>query len=205
MKFIDLFAGLGGFHLALRKLGHHCVFASEIDDELCALYKRNFGMQPDGSLRRSTRAISPPTTSCARVSPASRFQRRGNNWAPNASSGATFSLAMCCASYAPISPPFCLWRTLPTLSGMTADEPGKGCARHWRTYRTCTTILIAECSRPIDSVSRRFASVCSLWEAGLASVISSGRSKNMANCPSRVCSTINPETPRLSRPKSSNA
>ncbi len=51
MKFIDLFAGLGGFHLALRKLGHHCVFASEIDDELCALYKRNFGMQPDGSLR----------------------------------------------------------------------------------------------------------------------------------------------------------
>jgi DNA (cytosine-5)-methyltransferase 1 len=42
LKFIDLFAGLGGFHLALEALGHRCVFASEIDDELRNLYVQNF-------------------------------------------------------------------------------------------------------------------------------------------------------------------
>ena len=42
MKFIDLFAGLGGFHRALNALGHECVFASEINPELQELYKENF-------------------------------------------------------------------------------------------------------------------------------------------------------------------
>lgn len=42
MRFVDLFAGLGGFHIALRRLGHECVFASEIDDELRSLYVENF-------------------------------------------------------------------------------------------------------------------------------------------------------------------
>ena len=42
MRFVDLFAGLGGFHVALRRLGHECVFASEIDDELRELYCQNF-------------------------------------------------------------------------------------------------------------------------------------------------------------------
>ena len=42
MKFVDLFSGLGGFHVALRELGHECVFASEIDDELRDVYCINF-------------------------------------------------------------------------------------------------------------------------------------------------------------------
>ena len=42
MRFVDLFAGLGGFHYALRSLGHECVFASELDDELRDLYQKNF-------------------------------------------------------------------------------------------------------------------------------------------------------------------
>ncbi|MDE3096340.1 MAG: DNA cytosine methyltransferase, partial [Chloroflexota bacterium] len=48
LKFIDLFAGLGGFHLALEELGHECVFACDIDAELQALYRKNFGLEAAG-------------------------------------------------------------------------------------------------------------------------------------------------------------
>lgn len=40
--FIDLFAGLGGFHQALSALGGRCVFASELKEDLQHLYRLNF-------------------------------------------------------------------------------------------------------------------------------------------------------------------
>lgn len=52
MRFIDLFAGLGGFHIALERLGHECVLASEIAPELKKLYKSNFGIEPIGDIRK---------------------------------------------------------------------------------------------------------------------------------------------------------
>lgn len=51
MKFVDLFAGLGGFHLALKRLGHECVFACEIDENLRATYAKNFSFFPEGDIR----------------------------------------------------------------------------------------------------------------------------------------------------------
>jgi DNA (cytosine-5)-methyltransferase 1 len=51
MRFIDLFAGLGGFHVALERLGHQCVFASELDPNLRNLYEKNFGIRPHGDIR----------------------------------------------------------------------------------------------------------------------------------------------------------
>lgn len=52
LKFIDLFAGLGGFHLALKDFGHECVFASELNDELRNLYKINHNIDCDGDINK---------------------------------------------------------------------------------------------------------------------------------------------------------
>jgi len=42
LKFIDLFAGIGGFHLALKSMGMECVFTSEIDEFARETYAANF-------------------------------------------------------------------------------------------------------------------------------------------------------------------
>jgi DNA (cytosine-5)-methyltransferase 1 len=41
-RFIDLFAGIGGFHLAFHRAGAKCVFASEIDPIARTVYESNF-------------------------------------------------------------------------------------------------------------------------------------------------------------------
>jgi hypothetical protein len=66
LRFIDLFAGLGGFHLALKAFGHQCVFASELDEELRTLYEKNFGIKAEGDICAvPTREIPPHDILCA--------------------------------------------------------------------------------------------------------------------------------------------
>jgi DNA (cytosine-5)-methyltransferase 1 len=52
MKFIDLFAGIGGFHVALEGLGHECVYACEINDTLAKLYEENYGIKPEKDIKK---------------------------------------------------------------------------------------------------------------------------------------------------------
>ena len=50
IKFIDLFAGIGGFRIALEKFGAKCVFSSEYDKYAQITYETNFGEKPSGDI-----------------------------------------------------------------------------------------------------------------------------------------------------------
>lgn len=59
-KFIDLFAGIGGFRLAMQNLGGKCVFTSEWDKEAQRTYRANFGEVPFGDItKESTKGYIP--------------------------------------------------------------------------------------------------------------------------------------------------
>ena len=77
MKFIDLFAGLGGFRLALERLGHDCVLASEIDDDLAELYRLNFGQKPEGDITKIRIADIPPHDILCAGFPCQPFSKAG--------------------------------------------------------------------------------------------------------------------------------
>lgn len=52
-KFIDLFAGIGGFRLALQNLGGKCIFTSEWDKYSKKTYEANFGEIPFGDITKA--------------------------------------------------------------------------------------------------------------------------------------------------------
>lgn len=50
LKCVDLFCGIGGFHIAAAELGHQVVFASDIDEHARKAYRHNFGITPMGDI-----------------------------------------------------------------------------------------------------------------------------------------------------------
>lgn len=52
MTFIDLFAGLGGFRIALESMGAKCVYSNEWDEPVQKVYLENFGDTPEGDITK---------------------------------------------------------------------------------------------------------------------------------------------------------
>jgi len=76
LRFVDLFSGLGGFHVALSRLGHKCVFAAEIDRGLQELYHLNFGMRPASDIRFCWKDVPEHEILCAGF-PCQPFSKAG--------------------------------------------------------------------------------------------------------------------------------
>ena len=125
MKFNDLFAGLGGFRVALERLGHECVFASDIDSQLQEVYIRNFsaGTPIHGDIRLSKRHIPSHDLLCAGF-PCQPFSKSGgtgwserpDEWNPLPRDTRDFGKAQ-----AELCNPL---RMLGTLNATTKDEHG---------------------------------------------------------------------------------
>lgn len=57
--FIDLFAGLGGFRLALESVGAKCVYSNEWDKGVAKVYAENFGDFPDDDITKVNEKLIP--------------------------------------------------------------------------------------------------------------------------------------------------
>lgn len=77
LRFVDMFSGLGGFHIALSRLGHECVFAAEIDPGLRNLYERNFGLRPASDIRFCWKDVPTHDILCAGF-PCQPFSKAGS-------------------------------------------------------------------------------------------------------------------------------
>lgn len=76
--FIDLFAGIGGFHYALSSLGAECVFASEWDKAAQKVYSENFGIVPAGDITKIDESSIPSHDILCAGFPCQAFSISGN-------------------------------------------------------------------------------------------------------------------------------
>lgn len=78
LRFVDMFAGLGGFHLAMNKMRGKCVFACEIDDRLRQIYMQNHGIMPAGDIRSVRNADIPAHDLFCAGFPCQPFSKAGD-------------------------------------------------------------------------------------------------------------------------------
>lgn len=60
-RFVDLFAGIGGFHAAMKTFGGECVYAVEIDPRARSVYEANWGQAASGLNDRGDITLDSPS------------------------------------------------------------------------------------------------------------------------------------------------
>ena len=77
LKFIDLFAGIGGIRIPFDELGYECVFSSDWDKKACETYRANFGEMPHGDITKIDEKDIPPFDICLAGFPCQAFSIMG--------------------------------------------------------------------------------------------------------------------------------
>lgn len=77
-RFVDLFCGIGGFHQAMSSLGGECVFASDIDSDCRKTYCANYGIMPEGDIKKIEAGEIPSHDVLCGGFPCQSFSKAGN-------------------------------------------------------------------------------------------------------------------------------
>lgn len=77
LRFIDLFAGIGGIRLPFDELGYRCVFSSEWDAKARETYFANFGDMPSGDITKIDETSIPSFDICLAGFPCQAFSIMG--------------------------------------------------------------------------------------------------------------------------------
>jgi DNA (cytosine-5)-methyltransferase 1 len=77
LKFIDLFAGIGGIRIPFDEMGYECVFSSEWDKKACETYQANFGEIPQGDITKIDEKDIPSFDVCLAGFPCQAFSIMG--------------------------------------------------------------------------------------------------------------------------------
>lgn len=89
-KFIDLFCGLGGFRIALEKIGGKCVFSSDNNLEVCKVYEKNFNDNPYSDITEISEELIPNYDVLCAGFPCQPFSIAGKRMGFNDSRGTMF-------------------------------------------------------------------------------------------------------------------
>ena len=75
--FVDLFCGIGGFHVAMSSMGGECVFACDMDADCRDIYTKNYGMPCAGDITKISIETIPPFDVLCAGFPCQPFSKAG--------------------------------------------------------------------------------------------------------------------------------